>query len=360
MIEIGALWRAVANHLKEDEMGNDDATERRKGKSKLVYDKATRTIVKADLDAYFIRATPDGWTAIKRLDGYNLVRDRDGISIVAWADPLAWITQIQRCEEDEPWSPQQILAMQTERPILAVNRMPGFRDAIDLDRNPYSVITVAGEGACSGSLTVATDDLLEQRNAAWEYIRYLEAIVAKMPPVEVPFICGGHYDPADSERLGYHLIWWPDELKVPFFDGEKGSRTLHVNCPTSGMPTYYDIGHDERKPITQADLDNMVNGIQALSLKYEAARDALIGESVLLTEMAQRNGEIVLLRQALAAKDARIAELKSVLACTPVAFDDPNGNPAPEPGFLRAIRVGNKQTVGMVTGRGDMPMASDD
>lgn len=69
--------------------------------------------------------------------------------------------------------------------------------------------------------------------------------------------------------------------------------------------------------------------------------------------------EIGMLHQALAAKDARIAELKSVLACTPVAFEDPDAKPPAPPGFLRAIRAGNKQAVGMVTGRGDMPRSSD-
>lgn len=62
----------------------------------------------------------------------------------------------------------------------------------------------------------------------------------------------------------------------------------------------------------------------------------------------------------LADKDARIAELKSILACTPVAFEDPDAKPAPVPGFLRAIRRGNKATVGLVTGRGDMPTPIDD
>lgn len=39
--------------------------------------------------------------------------------------------------------------------------------------------------------------------------------------------------------------------------------------------------------------------------------------------------EIALLRQALAMKDARIGELKSVLASTPVAFEDPDAKPEP-------------------------------
>lgn len=40
--------------------------------------------------------------------------------------------------------------------------------------------------------------------------------------------------------------------------------------------------------------------------------------------------EIALLRQALAMKDARIGEFKSVLASTPVAFEDPDAKPEPE------------------------------
>lgn len=68
-----------------------------------------------------------------------------------------------------------------------------------------------------------------------------------------------------------------------------------------------------------------------------------------------RDAQIAMLHQALAAKDARIAELKSVLASTPVAFEDPDAKPVPVPGFLRAIREGNKAVVGLTTGRGDMP-----
>lgn len=43
-----------------------------------------------------------------------------------------------------------------------------------------------------------------------------------------------------------------------------------------------------------------------------------------------KDAEIALLRQALAMKDARIGELKSVLASTPVAFEDPDAKPEPE------------------------------
>ena len=43
---------------------------------------------------------------------------------------------------------------------------------------------------------------------------------------EVPFIRGGTYDPADAERHGCRLIWWPEELLPPFIDGERGSRTI--------------------------------------------------------------------------------------------------------------------------------------
>lgn len=284
---------------------------------------------------------PRGWMCFKRLNGYNLVRNRDGMALVGSADPSLWPAQIAAFEFNDgaQWTPEQIAAMQNDRPTMTFNLFDGVGPAT----RPIQMSEIGDPTSFEPSITMVTDDLLGQRNAAWQRIRELEAQLS-----EVPFIRGGHYDPADSERYGSHLIWWPDELHVPFFAGEKGSRTLHVNCPTSGMPTYYDIGHDERKPITQAVLDSMANGIQA-------ARDALFGENVLLTEMAQRNGEIDLLRQALAAKDARIAELKSVLACTPVAFEDPDVKPAPAPGFLQAIRRGNKAVVGMVTGRGDMP-----
>lgn len=57
----------------------------------------------------------------------------------------------------------------------------------------------------------------------------------------------------------------------------------------------------------------------------------------------------------LAAKDERIAELNSQLASTPVAFEDPDAKPRPVPGFLRAIRTGNKAAGGLIGGPGDKP-----
>lgn len=99
-------------------------------------------------------------------------------------------------------------------------------------------------------------------------------------------------------------------------------------------------------------IECLQQSVRAVTDNYATARDA---RTMLLTELAKKNGEIALLRQALAAKDARIGELKSVLACTPVAFEDPDAKPVPAPGFLTAIRRGNKAVIGMVTGRGDMP-----
>lgn len=64
--------------------------------------------------------------------------------------------------------------------------------------------------------------------------------------------------------------------------------------------------------------------------------------------------EVRLLRLALAAKDARIAQLKTRLASTPVAFEDPDAKPSPPPGFLRAIRTGNKAAAGLI-GPNDKP-----
>lgn len=134
---------------------------------------------------------------------------------------------------------------------------------------------------------------------------------------EVPFIRGGHYEAADAERYGCRLIWWPDELRPPFFEGKRGSRTLHMTCPTSGMPTHYDISYDERRPITQDIVDNMERGIQRLISERHEIR-------------ADKDAEIALLRQALAMKDARIAQLDTRLASIPVAFEDPDATPEPE------------------------------
>ena len=65
-------------------------------------------------------------------------------------------------------------------------------------------------------------------------------------------------------------------------------------------------------------------------------RDALAASCAAVTlkneEMAT---EITLLRQALAAKDARIAQLKSILATTPVAFEDPDEKPVVKPNPFR-------------------------
>ena len=232
-------------------------------------------------------ALPKGWIALPVGNHTRLVR-ADMQTIMGTADHRLWAKQIRDFEfsESTQWSPEQIAEMR-KRPWLPA--------------------------------------------------------AAESP---VPFISGGRYDPKDSERYGCHLIWWPDELKVPFFEGEQGSRTLHVNCPTSGAPTYYDIGFDERRPVTQEIVDNLERGIQRLVAERQAAQ-------------SQCDSHITMLRQALAAKDARIAELKSVLASTPVAFEDPDAKPAPAPGFLTAIRQGNKAIVGFSTKPGDMPRSNE-
>lgn len=73
----------------------------------------------------------------------------------------------------------------------------------------------------------------------------------------------------------------------------------------------------------------------------------------------EKDAEITLLHQALAMKDARIAQLKTRLASTPVAFEDLDAKPEPVPGFWNAIRTGNKQATGLMVGPGDMSRPSD-
>lgn len=117
--------------------------------------------------------------------------------------------------------------------------------------------------------------------------------------------------------------------------------------------------------VSEAEDQRFADRQEILNLRGAVAwRDDRIAELVKATDECVSLGvrqldEIAMLRQALAAKDARIAELKSVLASTPVAFEDPDAKPPPPPGFLRAIRQGNKATVGLVTGRGDMPGLGD-
>lgn len=131
---------------------------------------------------------------------------------------------------------------------------------------------------------------------------------------------------------------------LPYDDGTNEAiyRAMHAAAPVVfGEPTY----------------DGGPSHLAALARERDQANERCTRQASVLGDTAN---EIALLRLALAAKDTRIAELKSILACTPVAFEDPDAKPAPVPGFLRAIRRGNKATVGLVTGRGDMPTPIDD
>jgi len=110
---------------------------------------------------------------------------------------------------------------------------------------------------------------------------------------------------AAARDLPGPLSCWPADMFVTAY------RAMRALDPRAIVPTYYDIGWDERRPVTQEIVDNMDTAIQKLA------------------------AERTLLRQALAAKDARIAELKSVLACTPVAFEDPDAKPVVKPNPFR-------------------------
>ena len=39
-------------------------------------------------------------------------------------------------------------------------------------------------------------------------------------------------DISEGDKYGCHLVWWPDELPIPQFDGERGSRTVKPSTIT--------------------------------------------------------------------------------------------------------------------------------
>ena len=229
---------------------------------------------------------PEGWTITGTMrDGQSalvLSRLRDNAQIVPSADSVNWADQIERFEfaEGVQWTPAQIAAMKPTRGEFVptpdklvydkarrtIVRVP--MDAV-ATRNACPPLTQADEDAYQAfrdhvwgvktSLTdsggierrvitnaeaygkpeiCVTPEMIEAGRATPQHtsdaaliianvyraMRALEPSAHREP--EVPFIRGGTYNPADAERYGCRLIWWPEELPPPFIDGERGSRTI--------------------------------------------------------------------------------------------------------------------------------------
>lgn len=353
-----------------------------------------------------------------------LVRVRDYASIVASADPRNWTAQIDQFEffEGAQWPPVLVPAVKcTDKPVSvgmdlasgpdrtawASVRLPDnvpqmrpgalrpsvpggvLRDALTAKAagmpTYYDTIPTSGKTMHSALLRIL-GDMPRPDEDPYERCRAIasEALGYQKPePMQLAGRLPGGQSMRKRGLYSYEdaagQTWRRMEDSVEndahdmCVDSLRRERDAAIAAKDAGVPTYYDIGWDERRPVTQEIVDIWESGtkrligeqnealvtieclqqsVRAVTDNYATARDA---RTMLLTELAKKNGEIALLRQALAAKDARIGELKSVLACTPVAFEDPDAKPVPAPGFLTAIRRGNKAVIGMVTGRGDMP-----
>lgn len=254
-----------------------------------------------------VRTPIKGWN-FKPIEGAaiegtgHLVRASDGASFIASAMSVLWPVQIRDFEfaEGIEWTPQQIAAITDPghtHDIAAPVGLAGPKASVE-----YVALAVKEPW-----IEVEVSVTPEMRNAGWQAWaarddagdETMDTIYRAMRPLEptqeVPFVKGGYYDAADSERYGCHLIWWPDELHIPFFSGEQGSRTLRLHCPTSGMPTYYDVSYDERRPITQEIVDNMERGIQKLINEREEIRSGKAPDALLV---ADRNARQACERQA--------------------------------------------------------------
>lgn len=131
-----------------------------------------------------------------------------------------------------------------------------------------------------------------------------------------------------AEERGHALLHILGDTPMPYEDHYERCRRTAANAlgyqdpdpmelAAREVPTYYDIGWDERRLVTQGIVDNMERAILKLSEERDEIRKA-------------KDIEIGMLRQALAMKDARIAQLDTRLASTPVAFEDPDATPEPE------------------------------
>ena len=69
----------------------------------------------------------------------------------------------------------------------------------------------------------------EQKVTARALRRSLTIIDPPQPPLA---LVREGVDISEGDKFGGHLIWWPDELPIPQFDGEPGSRTVKPSTIT--------------------------------------------------------------------------------------------------------------------------------
>lgn len=106
----------------------------------------------------------------------------------------------------------------------------------------------------------------------------------------------------------------------------------------SGRPWLELVSEGEQQAVRQrerARVENQVLGkLYCEATERNVYLEAVVGNMPTADSVKEmldgKDAEIALLHQALAMKDARIGELKSVLASTPVAFEDPDAKPEPE------------------------------
>lgn len=262
----------------------------------------------------------------------RLIRAKDGASILASTDNRLWEEQIHDFEfiDGEQWTTEQIAAM---------------KPAIDLHRH----LTINELLACFPGCACLR--------------------CARTAPFAMPLVY------TDTDRISRHRS--PPAAEIPVIPGMQEitrKQFLEICGPDAELEPGWAYGTDnggititsrytppDEIPVTdemtkEADREGFCMSNESYAAIYRAMRPLdrssitmacanILGQRIAYLEAVVANmptadsvkemldgkdAEIALLRQALAMKDARIGELKSVLASTPVAFEDPDAKPEPE------------------------------
>lgn len=261
----------------------------------------------------------------------RLVRARDDKDITAASDQRLWPRQILDFELNEgaQWTPEQIEAMKQKPVWIAVDLAKGRDCSL-----PTHEVQVTDEMVGRGDAWLSN----EGGGLRWPPIAIADFYRAMHAVAPVPLV-----SPAEDamRRALLHIL---GDMPTPAEDPWERCRGISAAAlgyqkpepmkrEVAGLvPTYYDVGWGERRPVTQAIVDNMKTAIGKLADE----RDALQSQNATLNGTIERQAYCVgNLANAIAAKDARIAELKSIMASTPVAFEDPDAKPAVVPNPFR-------------------------
>lgn len=138
-------------------------------------------------------------------------------------------TQVKATAARRPWPPPSLESMVNDEmrqaargAAICSGYLPyddGVNEAIYRAMRPLEPST---------SITVVTEDVLGQRNTAWERIRYLEAVVANMPTAESVKAMLADKDARISE-LKSELAGRPSQAALSFVSTNKEVRP-HQSC----------------------------------------------------------------------------------------------------------------------------------